>query len=350
MAEQKQQQNEVLIKQTLAAINMADEAAALERVRKLRELYPEAAPEALVGMLIKQKCLQTGAIGQVSSSSSIIPEVGVFVSLIFGEAADVMMTAKMQAELVLEIATAYQAESQLGEAAKQEALVMVTGSGGNANRLLAEAGSRLAQQATTHLKQIKGTTSTEVSVTETAGQNLLSTYLIGRRANTYFKLGPEAVAPWAKETVVAAEEATLTQWLSETTQRSWDLLANSTLNLTDTAIVAGKAIGEVLLVKATDLALSQQMQQGFAVTTATAAKLPPTVTKLGGGVLAGLGLAGKVASEAGRGLAKGVVLATDVAGDASRKAGEGVASGLGKVGQLISGVLPPEAEDEENQE
>lgn len=338
-----------LVDQTIAAINTVDQVAALERVRKLRELYPEAAPESLVGMLIKQKCLQTGAIGQVSSSASIIPEVGVFVSLIFGEAADVTMTAKMQAELVLEIGAAH--HSQLNEATKQEALVMVTGLSEGANQLLEVTGARLAQQATT---QLKGTTPSAIGVAEIAGQNLLSTYLIGRRANTYFKLGSEAVATWTEEVVVAAEEATLTHWLNETTQRSWHLVVDSTLNLTDVAIVAGKAIGEVFVVKATDLALSQQVQRGLAATTAAAANLPQNVTsgveKLGSGVLVGAELAGKVATEAGRGLAKGVELATGLAGDMSRKAGQVVATGLGKLGQLVSGVLQPEQQDKDEEE
>src|SRR5574341_550374 len=89
------------------AIDDVDEEAAAERVKALREDHPEASADELVELLVKRKCMQTGAVGAITSSASMIPGLGTAVSLIFGVAADLGMTFKYQAELVLEIAAVY---------------------------------------------------------------------------------------------------------------------------------------------------------------------------------------------------------------------------------------------------
>src|SRR5947208_4277878 len=85
-----------LLQHAAGTINTANEAAATQRVEALREKYPQATTDKLVEKLIKQKCLQTGAIGAVTSSAAIIPELGTFVALTFGLAADLSMTLRLQ--------------------------------------------------------------------------------------------------------------------------------------------------------------------------------------------------------------------------------------------------------------
>ena len=84
----------------MKAINDADEKAAAQRVAELRQKNPNATPEELADILIKNKCLQAGAVGGVTSGTSLIPGLGTMASLTFGVAADIGLTFKMQAELV----------------------------------------------------------------------------------------------------------------------------------------------------------------------------------------------------------------------------------------------------------
>src|SRR5262245_49203948 len=88
-------------------INDADEKAAAERVAALRQKQPDAPVEDLADSLIKRKCFRAGAVGAVTSGAALIPGLGTFASLTFGVAADIGMTFKLQAELVLELAALY---------------------------------------------------------------------------------------------------------------------------------------------------------------------------------------------------------------------------------------------------
>jgi hypothetical protein len=74
------------------AIDDVDEQAAAERVAALREDHPEASASELVELLVKRKCMQTGAVGAITSGASMIPGLGTVVSLTFGVAADIGMT------------------------------------------------------------------------------------------------------------------------------------------------------------------------------------------------------------------------------------------------------------------
>jgi hypothetical protein len=292
--------------QILQAIDQADEAAAAGRVTELRELYPEATAEALVGMLIKQKCLQTGAIGEVVSSASIIPGVGVFVSLLFGAAADVTMTARMQAELVLEIAEAYQ--RRLDPAEQQRAFIVVAGNSQTAGQLLADKGQAAAQRATAHLSQ-EAAGPARLNVAGTAGANTLTTYLIGRRSATYFQQGAAAVESWPESIagLTESDESTIVAWLAETTYHSWHLVRKSSRNVTDIVIVAGKSLGEVTVLRA-GLALGSQ--KAGALTAGVGDRLSKgagvAVETLGKAGQAGLAAAGTIVVEVGAGLIAGV--------------------------------------------
>ncbi len=309
--------DEPMIDRTVEAINQVDQDAAKARVDQLREMYPGVAPEAIVGMLIKQKCLQTGAIGNVSSSASVIPGVGVFVSLVFGGDADVALTSKMQAELVQEIALAY--DSELDDAEKREAMIMVTKMSSGVKILLNETGATIAQQANAQLE--RGETDSKqpsLGVSEAAGQNMVSTYLIGQRAGQYFSLGPEAVEDWNEqvEALQGADAEDLSTWLNDTTQQSWQLLNRSATDIKGVAIAAGQSLGELVVVKSTPLG----QQLGTTVETAT-----QTLTELG--KQTGSGVAGL----AGKGLETGA----DLAGFAAKTTGKGIETAAGFLGSLL---------------
>ena len=95
-------------------INEVDEQAAAERVAALRQKQPNASVEDLADGLIRRKCFRAGAVGAVTSGAALVPGLGTFASLTFGVAADIGMTFKLQAELVLEIGSRKKVHESLG--------------------------------------------------------------------------------------------------------------------------------------------------------------------------------------------------------------------------------------------
>lgn len=233
------------------AISDADEAAATARVAHLREARPEATAEELVQSLIRQKCLQTGAVGAVTSGASLIPGLGTMASLTFGVAADIGMTFKMQAELVLEIAAVY--EHQLTPEEKQRIILVVTGISAGSSVALEKVGQQIATKATEQLAQKSALKALPVlGVAASAGTNMAFTYLIGQRAHAYFSLGPEAMGDWSESVraLTGLDERLLIGWLTETTERSWQLASRSVKNAAGAVVVAGQSTGEVIMVQA----------------------------------------------------------------------------------------------------
>ena len=317
--------------QVLQAIQAADDTAAVERVAKLREIYPEATADALVGMLIKQKCLQTGAVGEVISSASIIPGVGVFVSLLFGAAADVQLTAKMQAELVLEIAAAHQ--RKLNQTDQQNAFILVAGNSESINELLTAKGETVARQVTEQLAQNSTATST-LKLSGAAGANTLATYLIGQRAKIYFQSGAHLVETWSEsiEAITEADERVVVAWLAETTQRSWSLVREQTQSVTNIVVVAGRSLGEVLVMRA-----GQVSPTGIAKGAGRiAGPIIDVGMKAGSALSSRAETAGELTAGAGRGLAKGANFAGSIITGTGKRTKAGLIAGLNKIGEILS--------------
>ncbi|MEM7347562.1 MAG: hypothetical protein AAF485_25270, partial [Chloroflexota bacterium] len=135
----------------IKAVNNVDETAIIEHVEKLKAARPHASPEQLVQILIRQKCLQAGAVGAVTSSASIIPGLGTVTTLTFGVAADVGLTLRMQSELVLEIAAVHNVTMSWAE--KRRVIILVSGLSASTDRLLNKSGVILAEKATEQLAE-----------------------------------------------------------------------------------------------------------------------------------------------------------------------------------------------------
>jgi hypothetical protein len=240
-----------LMKQMAAVVDRIDPQAAAQRVSALREDHAGITPDALANLLIKNKCIQAGAIGAVTSGASMVPGLGTLLSMTFGAAADIGMTFKLQAELVLEIAAAY--DHPLGAAEKSRVVMLVTGIGVGGNQLLTEAGKRVAERATERLAQKSVAKAIPVlGVAASGGTNILFTYIIGRRAQACFSLGPEAVGDWAESVraVTGMDERVLATWLAEAADQAWHLVGDRVGMAADIAVVAGGAAGKLALVGA----------------------------------------------------------------------------------------------------
>ena len=204
------------------SINKADQQAAAQRVQELREAHPDAPVSNLVEMLIKKKCQQTAAVGAATSGAAFIPGIGTIASLTIGVAADIGATFKLQAELVLEIAEAHQ--HQLTQLEKQQVILLVTGISAGSNKLMVRAGQEISLQLTERyaLKWLYHALPI-VGVAAAAGTNVLSTYLIGRRAHAYFSLGEAAVGDWqtSLRAISGIDERKIGLWLKGTMKNTW---------------------------------------------------------------------------------------------------------------------------------
>jgi hypothetical protein len=370
------------------AISDADETAAAERVAKLRSARPEAGTAELVQSLIRQKCFQTGAVGAITSGASIVPGLGTMAALTFGVAADIGMTFKMQAELVLEIAAT--CDYELSPAEKQRVIMLITGISAGSSVLLEKAGQQIAEKVTERLAEkavLKGLP--VIGVAASAATNMLFTYIVGRRAEAYFNRGPEAIGDWMDDVraISGIDERILIDWLAETTERSWGLVSGGVKNAAGAVIVAGRATGEVILVSAKRVSqfvggVRRGTVKGISsatgkvvgtgkwagssiVTTASAATGSTLATgrwaiaglaagagAAADGIAAGVNKAGDLAAGAGRGVARGAGTAGGAVVGAGRKAGRGVAAGADKARKAVTGVVKrgKTQDDDENGE
>jgi hypothetical protein len=196
-------------------VEQADAQAAAERVAALRKARADAIDQELVDMLIKRKCKRTGAVGAVTSGTSLIPGLGTLAALTIGVAADVSITFVAQVDLVLEIAAVY--GQRLDPAAKKRAVLVATGVSSGTNRLLNHAGGLVVGTATRRFTRrffVKAIP--VVGVGASVAGNVLATRVIGQRANAYFGLGPDAVGSWADSVraVVGVDERQIIARLS----------------------------------------------------------------------------------------------------------------------------------------
>jgi hypothetical protein len=230
-----------LIDALFGMVSKVDLKEAEERVRAMREEYPEASPEEIAQRLIREKCRRTGTVGAVTSGAALIPGLGTAAAMTLGVAADIGATFKLQAELVLEIAAAY--NYPLTDEEKQRAVMAITGlSAGTiaitrrvGQRAALRIGEKYAEKAIVKALPILG-------VIGSAGTNVLSTYIIGQRADAYFRLGPEAVGSWADSlrAITGVDERKVSSWLAEGGRTTGAALAAGAGKVGSGAKVAGQ--------------------------------------------------------------------------------------------------------------
>lgn len=170
-----------------------DMIAAAQVVADVRAARPDIERKQLIDQLISQKSRKVAAVGAMTSGAAAIPGLGTLLAMSVGVAADIGLTFKMQAELILEIAAAHGRELSLEE--RRRAVMLVTGIGVGAGRLAEGVGRRAALAVGERFAErwiIKAIPF--VSIAASAGINALVTYVVGKRAEAYFALPPEQVA------------------------------------------------------------------------------------------------------------------------------------------------------------
>ncbi len=208
-----------LVNMLFNVVSDVDLEAAAERVRRLKEKNPQASPQELAQILIREKSQKTATVGAVTSGAALIPGLGTVAALTLGVAADIGATFKLQAELVLEMAALY--DYPLSEEEKQKLVMVITGISAGTTVLTRKAGQAIAVKAG---EQLAGRAIGKsllkaipiVGVLASAGTNVLSTYIIGQRADAYFRLGPDAVGSWSDSlrAITGMDERRIGGWLA----------------------------------------------------------------------------------------------------------------------------------------
>ncbi len=232
-----------LFNRLLNSIHDVDMQAAAEHVDSLRRAFPAADTTAIVQRLIKQKTQKTATVGVVTSGAGLIPGVGTATAMILGTAADVGATFKLQAVLVLEIAHAR--NYPLSEDEQERVVLLVTGLSAGASSLAQKAGQRagvkfgelFAEKSALKALPLLG-------IAASAGTNALSTYLIGHRADAYFRLGEAGLQSWQNSlrAISGVDEREITRWLAERADASRVVLVSHAQSVGE----FGKAAGENL--------------------------------------------------------------------------------------------------------
>ncbi len=240
-----------LMRMLFGVIHDVDIAAAAERVKALKAKYPDATPAELAQRLIREKCQRTGAVGAVTSGAGLIPGIGTAAAMTLGVAADIGATFRLQAELVLEIAMLY--DYPLTESEKQQLVLLITGLSAGTSALARKAGQAIAVELSERLAEKAVLKALPVvGVIASAGTNALATYIIGQRADAYFRLGPEAVPTWADSlrAISGVDERKIGEWLWESGQATGAALMAGVGRVGE----AGKAAGDAVVTNAGKMA------------------------------------------------------------------------------------------------
>lgn len=247
-------QARTILNKIFGVINEVDIVAAEERVRRLEDKYPDASPADIVQRLIRYKCQQTGAIGAVTASPDLIPGIGTAAALTLGTAADIGATFKLQAELVLEVAAAH--EYPLTEKEKERIVMLITGISTGTSTLARKAGEQMALKASERFAEKSILKALPViGIIASAGTNVVSTYIIGQRADAYFRLGPEAMQSWSDSlrTLTGVDERNILSWLADSRRATGEAVVSGATVVGEAfssgvqrASEAGKTVGGVL--------------------------------------------------------------------------------------------------------
>ncbi len=241
-----------LFDKVVQRINDVDRKAVSKRVDRVKKKYPQADVEQWCETLIKHKCRKAGAVGALSAGPASIPGIGTVAALTIGTSADLMITATLQAELVLEIAQAHDLKLAMNQ--ERNAILLITGFQAGTSKLAGEVGKRVASKASKHLAEKSLARALPVlGMAASAGINHVTTYLVGQRAMAYCRLGPEQMEDSSEtlRTISGIDERKLTEWLSETGEKTRALIGSGMREAGGKVITLSKDGGNLLLTGAT---------------------------------------------------------------------------------------------------
>lgn len=178
----------ITIDRALEVLRRSDSAAATVRAERLRQANPGVPTEELAQRIIGRASRRSAAVGAAAASVALLPGAGTLASLTLGLTADLTATARIQAEMVLELAALHQLRLPTG--GRRRPLLTVASVGGSAlagRALTTRLGDRIAQRGLTRALPLVG-------VAAASGGNALTTYLLGQRTVRLLRHHTEATA------------------------------------------------------------------------------------------------------------------------------------------------------------
>lgn len=174
-------------------VDQTDANAAAQRVAAERRAEPGLTQERQVKRIIARASRQTAAIGAATAGAAALPGIGTVTALTVGVAADMAASVRVQTTMVLEIAAARGV--RLDDEELRRATLVAAG--------LATAGAALSNHLTAYSYKVAESAALRlgarsagrlalravpfVGVLAASGGNVISTQLIGRRADAYFR-------------------------------------------------------------------------------------------------------------------------------------------------------------------
>jgi hypothetical protein len=198
----------------------ADVQAATARVATLRTSRPGRSTDDLVRSVILNTARRSAAVGAATAGTALVPGLGTIAAMTIGTATDIGATLRLQTQMVLDIAVLRGAELSTQEARNVVLLVAGVSSASTAalNRAGRVAATRLGERFTARwiLRAVP-----VVGMISSSGTNALATRVIGRRADAYFSLGPEAMGDWGESVraVIGIDERPLWRRLASRMSR-----------------------------------------------------------------------------------------------------------------------------------
>ena len=231
----------------VGSISATEIADARRKVAALRARRPAATTDELANALIRQKSIDTGVVAVLTSAPALIPGIGSALAMTAGLIVDLQKTLQMQKSLVLELADLYDHELT---AIDQRNLLMLMAGVDTGNKFAAKAGSELAAKATAKLATEAGSRLLVkaipfAGIATSAGINLVSTYLVGRRTQAYLQMDAAAAEDRraSARTLAGVDERQLAGWLSESLQEAGARLSGPAQQLGDAVGSAGRSAG-----------------------------------------------------------------------------------------------------------
>jgi uncharacterized protein (DUF697 family) len=220
---------EQIVQRMIGTISNAELVKAKQKVAALRSRSPAANADEVAGMLIRQKCIETGLVGMATAAPALIPGIGAMLATTAGLMIDLQKTIQMQKDLVLELAIVY--DHDLTALDQRNLLMLIAVKVGS--ELATEAGSRLLVKVIPF-----------AGIAASAGTNLVSTYLVGQRAQVYMKLDGGQTGDWRESarTLSGIDERQLADWLAETLRNAGPRLQGPLRQVDEAVAVAGRLV------------------------------------------------------------------------------------------------------------
>lgn len=174
-------------------VDQTDAKAAAARVAAERRAEPGLSQERHVKRIIARASRQTAAIGAATAGAAALPGIGTITALTVGVAADMAASVRTQSTMVFEIAAARGV--RLDDEELRKATLVAAGlatAGAAASNQLTALSYKAAEAAALRLaSRSAGRLALRavpfVGVLTASGGNLISTQLLGRRADAYFR-------------------------------------------------------------------------------------------------------------------------------------------------------------------